>query len=112
MRYGQLYYTSCENGLSGYGGFQFNAVTQGIPVEVMREVEALTAYEPPRWLGYQPSAEQIADCPVNLVYSTGRTSVLANVVFVGSDFSKRFGNYFVHALVTDEADGFGGRLPI
>ena len=29
MAFQQLYYTSCEHGLGGYGGYQFNAVTPG-----------------------------------------------------------------------------------
>ena len=30
MAFQQLYYTSCEHGLGGYGGYQFNAVTPGV----------------------------------------------------------------------------------
>ena len=29
MAFQQLYYTSCEHGLSGYAGYQFNAITPG-----------------------------------------------------------------------------------
>ena len=113
MGFAQLYYTSCESGLSDFAGFQFNAATPGVPTPVLREVEALTSYEPPRSLGYRPSAAEIAACPVNLVYRCEPTTVLANVVFVGLDFSQRLGNYFAHALVGQTGtDRFDRILPI
>jgi hypothetical protein len=113
MAFAQLYYTSCESGLSDFAGFQFNAVTPGLAPQVLREVEALTSYEPPRSLGFRPSAAEIAGCPVNLVYRCEPVTVLANVVFVGLDFSQRLGNYFAHALVGQiGADRFDQVLPI
>jgi GTPase-associated protein 1, N-terminal domain type 2/GTPase-associated protein 1, C-terminal domain/GTPase-associated protein 1, middle domain len=113
MGFAQLYYTSCETGLSGFAGFQFNAATPGLSPQVLREVEALTSYEPPRWLGFRPTAQEIAGCPVNLVYLSEPTTILANVVYSGADFSGRFGNYFAHALVSRTGvDQFGKVLPI
>jgi hypothetical protein len=113
MGFAQLYYTSCESGLSDFAGFQFNAATPGLAPQVLREVEALTSYEPPRSLGYRPSPAEIAACPVNLVYRPEPTTMLANVVFVGLDFSQRLGNYFAHALVAETgADRFEEILPI
>jgi hypothetical protein len=109
----QLYYTSCERGLSGYPGYQFNAVSRGVTVDEMREVERLTAYEPPASLGFAPSEAEIAACPASLCYAPGPTAILANVVFLGADFSQRFGNYFAHALVSGEPErDLCGRLPI
>ena len=32
MAFEQLYYTSCEQGLAGIRGYQFNAATPGAPV--------------------------------------------------------------------------------
>ena len=49
MAFEQLYYTSCEHGVGGYAGFQFNALSHGVGARVMREVEQLTAYELPSW---------------------------------------------------------------
>jgi hypothetical protein len=101
MAFQQLYYTSCERGLSGYPGYQFNAVTPGVGPEVMREVERLTAYEPPRSLADQTAGTEMAAYPVSLSFTPGDgTTIIANVVFVGADFSRRFGNYFAHALAT------------
>ncbi|MBL7524631.1 hypothetical protein I6A84_42990 [Frankia sp. CNm7] len=114
MGFQQLYYTSCEVGLSGFPGFQFNAASDDIPPEVMRRVETLTAYDPPGSVPYNADAQTIAACPVNLCYEPADNgSVLANVVFVGSDYSNRFGNYFAHALVTaDLVADLGTTLPI
>jgi hypothetical protein len=108
---GQLYYTSCRTGITGYPGYQFNAVTPGIPIDVMRDVEGLTAYEPPRSLtaaGVDPSRY-----PVNLCHLPGDTTVVASVEFVGEDYSRRSGNYFAHALVAaDPERDLAGCLPI
>ena len=113
MGLAQLYYTSCETGLSGFAGFQFNAVTPGLPPDVLRSVESLTPYRPPRWLSARPSKADIAACPVNLVYTSAPTTILANVVFVGTDFSQRSGNYFAHVLVSRTGvDAFDTILPI
>jgi hypothetical protein len=112
MGFAQLYYTSCETGLSGFAGFQFNAATPGLTPELLRTVESLTAYKPPRWVSPRPAAAEIASCPVNLVYITEPAPILARVVFVGLDFSQRSGNYFAHALVSSERVPFGEMLPI
>lgn len=109
----QLYYTSCEQGLSGFAGFQFNAATPGTPAGVLRYVEGVTAYEPPSSVGFEPTEAAIAACPASLVYAVDDATVVANVVFTGADFTNRFGNYFAHALVADDRQhGFGAVLPI
>ncbi len=113
MGIAQAYYTSCETGLSGFAGFQFNAITPGLAPDVLRRVESLTPYRAPRWLSARPTEAEIAACPVNLVYTSTPTTILAKVVFVGTDFSQRSGNYFVHALVSESGvDAFDEILPI
>ena len=106
MAFQQLYYTSCEHGLAGYGGYQFNAITPGVPPVVLREVEERTVYEPPRWLQADPCPDEPEAYPVALSYgmseATG-TAIVTNVVFTGADYSGRPGNYFVHALVDRDA---------
>ena len=113
MAFQQLYYTSCEHGLLGYGGFQFNAVTPGVSAAVLREVEDLTSYEPPRSMPGDPGPDQLASYPVAFSHSLGSagTFITARVVFAGSDYSGRPGNYFAHALVTESAADFGSLLP-
>ncbi|MCS7477590.1 GTPase-associated protein 1-related protein [Umezawaea endophytica] len=113
MAFSQLYYTSCERGLSGHPGYQFHAATTGVPPDVMSDVEFLTGYAAPPSLSSNADAAEIARSPVNLCYRPGPSSVLANVAFLGNDYSRRFGNYFAHALVTDDlARDLGDVLPI
>ncbi|MFD3684293.1 GTPase-associated protein 1-related protein [Nocardiopsis sp. NPDC058631] len=118
MGFAQLYYTSCEHGLAGYPGYQFNAATPGVDPRVLREVERFTVYEPPR----RSSPEQVAAHPVNLSYApdVGGTPVVSRVVSSGDDPSGRPGNYFAHSLLpvdsadsegTDPGDGGTGPLP-
>jgi hypothetical protein len=106
----QLYYTSCERGVGGYAGFQFNALSQGAGAGIMRQVEQLTGYELPSW---DTSPD---DAPVNLchVHDAARGGdITARVVYAGTDFSGRSGNYFAHALVTENSQrDFGGLLPV
>jgi hypothetical protein len=97
----QLYYTSCEHGLGGYGGYQFNAITPGTPPALLREVEERTVYAPPRSLLADP--EDPEAYPVAFSYGMSEAAgmaVAAHVVFTGTDYSGRPGNYFVHALAT------------
>lgn len=115
MAFQQLYYTSCEHGLAGYGGYQFNAVTPGVSPAVLREVEERTVYEPPRSLLADPAFDEPEAYPVafsyNLSDATG-TAIATHAVFTGTDYSGRPGNYFVHALVTSAPEqDFGSLLP-
>ena len=103
MAFQQVYYTSCETGLAGYGGYQFNAVTPGTSPLVMREVEDRTVYEPPRWLIAEPALDEPEAYPVALSYAKSEATdavIVAHVMFAGTDYSGRPGNYFAHALVT------------
>ena len=114
MAFQQLYYTSCEHGLAGYGGYQFNAITPGIPPAVLREVEERTVYEPPRCAG-RPRPDDPEAYPVAFSYGMSEATgmaIAAHVVFTGTDYSGRPGNYFVHALVTSTPErDFGPLLP-
>jgi hypothetical protein len=93
----QLYYTSTKHGLSGYPGFQFNAVSDGLDPRIMRRVEELTVYDRPS-RPVEPGEEPVNLCHV-LDEATGMT-VTARVVYAGLDPSGRPGNYFAHALVS------------
>jgi len=77
MAFQQLYYTSCEHGLAGYSGYQFNAVTPGVSAAVMHEIEDRTVYEPPGWLLASPRPEEPEAYPVAFSHGTrprGRSS--------------------------------------
>lgn len=110
MAFEQLYYTSCERGVGGYAGFQFNALSPGAGAAVRRQVEQLTTYELPSW------DTSPADAPVNLCHvhdAVRGGDVTACVVYAGTDFSGRSGNYFAHALVTGNPQrDFGGLRPV
>ncbi|MET8751790.1 GTPase-associated protein 1-related protein [Streptomyces sp. NPDC004667] len=110
----QLYYTSCEHGLSGFSGFQFNAVSAGVTAETRLAVEALAGYEPPRSLVESDTPESLERCPVNLCYRphdrSGRSATALCVRYVGRDSARRFGNYFAHALHSDDFPAAGGGL--
>ncbi|MFF3557648.1 GTPase-associated protein 1-related protein [Streptomyces tsukubensis] len=98
----QLYYTSCEQGLSGSSGFQFNAVSDQVSAETRHRVEGLAGYEPPRSLIESDTPETLARCPVNLCHSPGGQGTTTLCVrYAGRDSARRFGNYFAHALHTD-----------
>lgn len=110
----QLYYTSCEHGLSGFSGFQFNAVSPGVTAETRLAVEALAGYEPPRSLVESDTPESLERCPVNLCYRphdrAGRSATALCVQYVGRDSARRFGNYFAHALHSEDFPAAGGGL--
>ncbi|MGX4733272.1 GTPase-associated protein 1-related protein [Kitasatospora griseola] len=110
MAFQQLYYTSCEHGLSGFSGYQFNAVSPDTPAETRHLVESLTAYEPPRSLLNSQTPQELARCPVNLVHVPGSPCVSAQVRYVGRDSARRVGNYFAHALSTPDFDRDGDGL--
>ncbi|MGH3274931.1 MAG: GTPase-associated protein 1-related protein, partial [Streptosporangiaceae bacterium] len=104
MPFGQLHYTSCESGLSGYSGFQFCAISAGVAREVAREIERLTVYEPPRIQAADGEPTRIEDYPINLLYALSQetgAAIIARTAYVGVDFSNRSGNYFAHALAGD-----------
>ena len=111
----QLHYTSCESGLSGHSGFQFCAMSAGVAQADIREVEQLTAYEPPDHLQVVPGGG-VAEHPVNLIHAYSEhngSTIIAQVVFTGLDFSNRSGNYFAHTLVIDPPeDDLGAVLPV
>ncbi|MCX5299801.1 GTPase-associated protein 1-related protein [Streptomyces sp. NBC_00193] len=113
----QLYYTSCEHGLSGFSGFQFNAVSPGVTAGTRQAVEALAGYEPPRSLVESDTPELLERCPVNLCYRPydrdGRRATALCVRYVGRDSARRFGNYFAHALHSEDfREAAGGMLGI
>ncbi|MCX5107810.1 GTPase-associated protein 1-related protein [Streptomyces sp. NBC_00378] len=113
----QLYYTSCEHGLSGFSGFQFNAVSAGVTAGTRQTVEALAGYEPPRSLVESDTPEALERCPVNLCYRPddreGAGATALCVRYVGRDSARRFGNYFAHALHSEDFTAAGrGLLPI
>lgn len=98
----QLYYTSCIEGLSGFSGYQFNAATPGVAPETMSRVERFSVYEAPPSMPGRPTRDDIDHSPIALRYDPAPPAIVAQVVYVGADYSNRFGNYFAHTLVTPD----------
>ena len=99
MKAEQLYYTSCENGLENASGFQIKAMSNGFTKT--NDVRQLGAYEPARDLPSQPNEEELKDFPILFKY---KDNIFVRSVYVGRDYTKRFGNYFMHTLEVDEID--------
>ena len=109
----QLYYTSCEHGLGGYAGYQFNAITPGVSAAVLREVEERTVYQPPRWLtGPDAGSWRLnrPHSPIGSARQPARRSPPASCS--PAQIIQAAGNYFVHASPssTPEHD-LGALLP-
>jgi hypothetical protein len=124
MSYRQAFHTSCRSGLSGHAGFQFNAASSGLDQEQLTRLAAEhSGYRPPPDAPSEPGPSEIVKLPVALRYLPveGVGPVVSRTVYVGREFrgvgseadSGRFGNYFSHIVVGDDADeAFGGLLPI
>lgn len=97
MKAEQLYYTSCENGLENASGFQIKAMSNGFTKT--NDVRQLGAYEPARDLPSQPNLEELKEFPILFKY---KDNVFVRSVYVGRDYTQRFGNYFMHTLEVDE----------
>ena len=99
MKAEQLYYTSCEKGLENASGFQIKAMSNGFTKT--NDVRQLGSYEPSRDLPSQPDSEELKEFPILFKY---KDDVFVRSVYVGQDYTKRFGNYFMHTLEVDKID--------
>ena len=98
----QLYYTSCKKGISSGAGFQTYSMSDGITHDERLEIEKNGTYMPPNDLPGQPTQEEITRLfPVTFKFfrlKSGRYGVCQSV-YIGQDYTSRYGNYFCHALV-------------
>ncbi|MFF0576512.1 GAP1-N2 domain-containing protein [Streptosporangium saharense] len=104
----QLHYTSVAAGPTGRAGFQFVAETPGLPPGVRSRIAPLLAYRPPPNAPLAPTNQEISCFPVALTYDLlGSHRVLTRCVYLGRDYSGRYGNFLGHALVVspDELTG-------
>ena len=96
----QHYYTSCEG-----KGFRTNAVSSNLDDDTIRFLERVGVYIPPLSLPSRPTEEEIKMFPVSLSYLLhGNRLVLSHSVYIGQDYTSRFGNYFSHSVVSDNYD--------
>ncbi|MGK5637170.1 GTPase-associated protein 1-related protein [Streptomyces sp. URMC 126] len=110
----QLHYTSAAPGPDG-SGFRFTAVSEDVPATLLGEVEQLVGYEPPRDAPARPTADELAAMPVAFGHHrlSDGSRLLCRVVYVGTDYSGRYGNFHAHAVRLPEGRTLpGGMLPI
>ncbi|MEV6397974.1 GTPase-associated protein 1-related protein [Streptomyces sp. NPDC051907] len=95
----QLHYTSAAPGPDG-SGFRFTAVSQDVPANLLREIEQLLGYEPPRDAPSRPSADELALFPAAFTHTTlsDGSRLLCRSVYTGADYSGRYGNFHAHAV--------------
>jgi len=98
----QFYYTSTEHRLDGGKGFGPRARSAGLAAPDMDEIARIVTYD---W-GAMDTSGAPADFPQSISYgplSSGRAHI-SNSVYLGTDFTGRTGNFFVHSLVLDDLD--------
>ncbi|MGW4639859.1 GAP1-N2 domain-containing protein [Sphaerisporangium sp. NPDC004334] len=106
----QLHYTSAEAGPAGRAGFQFVAESPGLPPGLAGKVAPYLSYRPPPGAPLAPTPAEVARLPVALAYGpAGPRYVLTRCVYLGQDYSGRYGNYLGHAVVADPEELTGLR---
>ena len=110
----QFYYTSCQAGLGTSSGYQFNAVTPGIDQDVLKMAQTLVSYEPPPSAPAQPAADELEKFPVALSYLllAPSSALVCRSVYIGRDYSGRFGNFFAHGVHVDPSTDLGLACPV
>lgn len=103
----QYIYTSWKNGDSTEKGYMIYSRSEGISEVECGAIKDAMQYLAPKELNLTPSAQEIADVfPYAFSYfilPTGRGCV-AQSTYLGKDYSGRFGNYIIYALVFDVND--------
>ncbi|MFI9587626.1 GTPase-associated protein 1-related protein [Streptomyces sp. NPDC052236] len=110
----QLHYTSAAPGPDG-SGFRFTAVSEDVPANLLREIEQLIGYEPPRDAPSRPSPSELGLFPAAFTHSTlsDGSRLLCRSVYTGADYSGRYGNFHAHAVwLPDIAPVPAGLLPV
>lgn len=108
----QLHYTSSATGLSGYPGFQFVAVSSGLPPGVEYIVAQYLSYQLPPSAPPLPNKEEMAKLPIAFSYDPSDYGpVLACCRYLGRDYSGRPGNFFGHAVLAKQSE-LDGLRPI
>ncbi|MEK6279161.1 MAG: hypothetical protein AABN95_02300 [Acidobacteriota bacterium] len=102
MSFQQVYYTSCEKGLSPGEGFQVNAASPDVAPPTLQRVERLGSYTPPHSAPLRPTPEEIEQFPVSLFFQTldDVGVVLGQAKYIGVMADGRYGNFFTHSLIT------------
>lgn len=103
----QYIYTSWKNGDSTEKGYMIYSRSEGISETECNAIKDAMQYLAPKELTLTPTPQEIADIfPYAFSYfilPTGRGCV-AQSTYLGKDYSGRYGNYIIHALVFDIND--------
>lgn len=98
----QYIYTSWKNGDSLDKGYMIYSKSTGITDRECAAIKSAMQYMVPKELPFPPSPQQIADVfPYSFAYFIlpGGRSCVAQTTYLGKDYSGRFGNYLIYALV-------------
>lgn len=100
----QYIYTSWRNGESTDKGFMIYSKSAGITDEECDDIRFVMQYVVPKEMMPNPTEQEILDnFPYSFAYfklSSGRACV-AQSTYLGKDYSGRYGNYIIYALVCD-----------
>lgn len=103
----QYIYTSWKNGDSTEKGYMIYSRSEGISETECNAIKDAMQYLAPKELTLTPTPQEIADIfPYAFAYfilPTGRGCV-AQSTYLGKDYSGRYGNYIIHALIFDIND--------
>ncbi len=104
----QYIYTSWKNGNSTEKkGYMIYSKSSGITDAECDDIKFVMQYEVPKEMVPNPSPEQILnDFPYSFAYfglSSGRVCI-AQSTYLGRDYTGRFGNYIIHALVIEREE--------
>lgn len=103
----QYIYTSWKNGDSTEKGYMIYSRSEGITELECSTIKDAMKYHTPIGLTFTPTPQEIADLfPYAFSYfvlPTGRGCV-AQSTYLGKDYSGRYGNYIIHALIFDIND--------
>ncbi len=107
--FGALYYTDCRpgEGLLGGAGFQFQAVSAGVPAPAAALVQRAALYDPP--VPWMRARRPVEDYPPSLAHCTdGAVYATAAGRYLGAEANgTREGNQFTHAITTDDITDYG-----
>lgn len=103
----QYIYTSWKNGNSTEKGYMIYSRSEGISDAECTAIKDAMQYFVPKEMNFTPTPEEIeATFPYSFAYfilPTGR-GCIAQSTYLGKDYSGRFGNYIIYALVFDLQD--------
>lgn len=98
----QYIYTSWKNGDSLDKGYMIYSKSQGITDRECAAIKSAMQYLVPKELPFSPSPQEIEDVfPYSFAYFIlpGGRYCVAQTTYLGKDYSGRFGNYIIYALV-------------